>query len=330
MNPQNPLTVQVDYMGVWHSSIFFGLISGLIFLCTNLNLIPWIAKALFLYVSAFALFILEFPAWIFGSYNTAFQATSGQALAEILIISVMAIAVPFRVIKKILPVVVIGTIVCVWMNWDGLMIAPSFNTALIALALPFVTPWLWIPSIITIATHHGSTAMLIVIFQLSTFALKNRRFFKYFLGSAVVFAGLMKFHSSSSMLDGGERIAKWTSYMSIWSSEWLTTVFGVGPGTFMWMSIEKDAYRPPLFLMMHSDWLQITFEWGLIGLGLTIGSFFVAVRRSWNNPPLLCGLFGLAAFMMTYHPWRFFPSAFLAAVIVAQAFKLGPHPAPEN
>lgn len=315
----NPLTAQLDIGGVWHMTYFFGL---------ALILVNWIAvffrrllnlpeKLLLAYTLLYALFISEFPKLHFGLYNTAFQATAGQVFAEIILVVIGAMSLQ-KWARKILPFVVLFSLACVWLPFNGLMIAPSFNSAFAALAMPLSPWWVIALTLLTIVTHHGSTAVLIAAAQFLALAIKFRKLRKWGL-AALGILGAAAYFNSGHMFDGWDRLNRYQQFFNLWRQDWRNIIFGVGPGTFAWSSLEADKYAGDPFLQLHSDWLGFGWDFGLIGLGLAGAVFITAVRNAWEKPWLLSALFGCGAFALTYHPLRFFPTAFLTAMIVFQA-----------
>src|SRR5574337_318547 len=229
----NPLTAQIDIMGVWHIAIFAGLLALILGMIWRIRAFPIEFKLLWSYVLGYSLFLFEFPALHFGLYDRAFQWTSAQVFAEAAVIPLGAVLF-WRIGVKVLPYVVAFSLACVWFKLPGLMIAPSFNTALCAAAILFVPWWLKIAVLLTIATHHGTTAMMIIAAQLLAFAIKDRK------GRAVIAVGipsllvLAYIHSNGPLLDGMERLETYKAFMTFWASKWKWIVVGVGPGSFMW------------------------------------------------------------------------------------------------
>lgn len=340
----NPLTLAIDINGTWRLTIFWGLIfCALLLVRKVLAQIGWVATLFLGYAFVFALYITEYPNLPYGAYNKIFQTTAGQALFELSFITLTLFMVRKKWLWVLIPPLLVAIeIPLLWIQKYGIMIAPSFDTALLALCIPFVEWWLVVPAVITILFHHGSTALM----MLATYALilglrtKTYRIVTYL--ALPVCAAAAYFHSHGPWLDGLERLRVWGHYMERWagwggsignvyghhwgvlkvaleSCDWKTIFLGAGPGSFMWFSLMIDNYKPPMFLHMHSDWLQILFELGVVGLVLALGTFGVALKKAWRDTPLLMGVVGTAAFALTYHPLRFFPSAFLVAMIFAKA-----------
>jgi hypothetical protein len=308
----------IDIGGVWHLTFFTGIIFIFLYgLFLKLKL-PYPIKFLFAYLIIRSLFILEFPTLMFWPYTSNFQTTAAQMLIEVVALPLGAILFE-RYVEKILIFVAFFSSLCVWMKWPGLLQAPSFNGAFAALALPFLPGWAAVGVLITIFTHHGSTALLIVAAQLLAYVLKRPLWATagYFLFPLLFYIALK--HSGVGF-DSAERLQNYKMFMAFWAKDWHWIVFGVGPGSFMWTSILLSKEKTSLFLQMHSDWLQMIWELGLVGLGLILWVLISAVKNAWKNDVLLSALFGCVAFGLTYHPLRFFPTAFLTAYIFMKAF----------
>lgn len=321
----NPLTTTIDLGGIWRLGLF--AVTSLCAVHWALNYkpralrLPLEARLLWAYALVYALFILEYPAVPFGLYHTAFQATSGQAVAEILLIPLGALLAPRWIWKGVAAVVVVEAL-CVWFNHEGrgLMGWPSFDNAFMAMCLPFVPLPVQALAVFTIVTHHGSTALVIIFMQLLAVAVHRPKFRKFAAAALPVLVLIAYAHHEGPWFDSGERLQAYERYMTFWSKHWRFVVMGSGPGTFMWMSLLIDKFVPPLFLQMHSDWLQITFELGLVGLALTGLIWVKAVAAAWPNERVLAGVLGVAAFGLTYHPLRFAPAAFVVCLVIKEGY----------
>lgn len=313
----NPLNAPVDLYGVWRMSIFFGLI-GCLFIWMKPKKFDF-PTALTVYVLSYCVYISEFPNLSFGEWHTAFQASAGQTFIEVSLVILGVLTAPKWVMKLIPWLAAVETILVLG-NGYGLMVAPSFDTALIALCTPFLPFWLSAAGIAVIITHHGSTALLILGAQLLAYLFKNRRDWVLGAVSVPLLLAIGYSHHHGAFFDGGERILAWKRFMTFWASDWHFITFGVGPGSFMWCSLLIDQFKAPMFLQMHSDWLQILFEYGVIGFFLAVGTMVGAIRLAWNDRKILPALFGVCAFGLSYHPLRFFPSAFMIMLTIKEAF----------
>lgn len=318
----DPFTTQIDLGGMWHFILFGGLTVAVLKWLWSLpgsNFNP--AKLLGAYVLVYSLYLIECPLLHFGPYTTRYQASAGQTFIEALFIPLLAL-MGFKWITRLIPFAVLFACISVWFNIPGFLNAPSFNSAFAALALPMVSAPLAAFILLTVFFHHGSTALFMVGAQLIILGLKEPKARKYVAIAVPCILGLTYIHHHGPWLDGLERLQRWHHYMEFWAKEPRWVLFGVGPGTFLWTAAMLDGFKAPLFLQMHSDWLQILFEYGVVGLALAAGVFIQAVKRSWDYPKLLASLFGCAVFGLTYHPIRYFPSALLTAWIFIQGLSV--------
>lgn len=345
----NPLIAQIDIGGAWRAEFFLGLFVCICYLVKNTEL-PLPAKLLWVYILGRSAWTMEFPTVPFGVMQTAFEATAGMNFAEVLLIPLVALMLPAERELRAFRWVIMLELILVWLHVlphsipkpVGLMVSRSFDLALIALYVPFAPTWLAALSIFTIITHHGSTALMILGAEFFAWSLINLRL-RYALLTPLLAApallALAIFHSHSDMLDGGARIREWQRFMFYWAHGipksaaagaslpflWPWIIYGVGPGTFMWCSLMIDnpqETKQAGEFFMHCEWLQIPFELGAIGLILALLVMMIAAWRARRDAQVLAGVFGIMAFAVTYHPLRWFFSAFLCALIVARALKI--------
>lgn len=313
----NPLTTQVDNLGVWGIGLFLGTAACSLFLIQKRfkDIGLW-ASLLWSYVIVYSLFIVEFPYPSFGLLHTAFQARAGQTVVEALVIPMAALLAPKCVLKGI-PWLVAGEILAIWIPpRKGLMGWESFDAALVAACIPFVPNWLKAASILTIVTRHANTALIILAAQFLALSIKVPTYRKYWL---LVIPGMFhvahKFHVNVNF-DTGDRLRQWNKILDFWwSAGWRQRVIGFGPASFLHLSLLMDKYQAPLWLHAHEDWLQIAFETGMVGLALAVGTVATALKRAWDDVKILSAVFGVCAFAASYHPARFFPSMAIAALV---------------
>lgn len=305
----------LDPGGVWLTTYFIGLSLIIVLVGRRLvgRLLPVSAQAFWVYVLLQALFIVEYPRAHFGPYTPSFQSTAAQAFIEALFIPIAAIIFN-RAIGYLIPVVAVTTSLFVWLDYPGLMHAPSFNMALAAMCVPAIrSRSIKYFVIATALSHHGSTALAILLAQFVVTVMQSRISRWYFLlaiAACVVSAFVFQ---NQPWFNSGERIQKWIEYMQFWAGSWKRIVFGSGPGSFVWYSIMTHKYQTGVYLQMHSEFLQVLWESGLIGFGLMTATAVSAVKRVWKDPVLLQGILGCMAFALTYEPWRYFSTALLTA-----------------
>lgn len=348
-NTLSPLTAQMDFFGTRPMSIWLGLTLLLGFLAWSYSKqLGWPVVLAWTYFAGYALALVEFPAGSRGCYERAFEATAGMTYVEITLLPLTILLLPKRYIDilwRVIPFLIIIDLPAIWLGRNGLMIAPSFDTAFMAMALPFLASWplTWVV-LATIAFTHGSTALLVLGAQLFVYVAASSRGLGrsnkllIWCGVAMGFAALIGLAYYKA--EGGHvfarpvRFAGWSSAMSFWlygvpgkalwplawdQVNWYLVFFGLGSGSFTWIGMMLAEYKPPFDTMMHCDWLQIPNETGLIGLGLFLGVCWRAIRLNLSKPKVLSALGGVAACMLTYHPFRFMPTMLLIALIAREA-----------
>lgn len=318
----NPLYVQLDLGGVWYITFFFGIAATLVLALKRLSL-PLPAKLFWAYTLLYSLFYLEFPLVYFGEMTNVFKLTAGQVFVETLFVP-LTVLFFWDKIERLIPYAVAFALLCAWAGWPGLFNAGSFNLAFAALGFMFCPLWLRALVVATVATHHGNTAALILAAHALAYGFKGYGW-KYWrvalLALALLFLAL--YAREGSFVGGFDRLQKYELFMRFWANDWRWIGFGVGPGSFVWTSFMlDDKNRSDLFVQMHSDWLQIAWELGAAGFGLAVWTWISAVRIAWGKVEVLSALFGCAAFALTYHPLRYYPSAILTAYIFFRAYSV--------
>jgi len=315
-----PLTILFDVGGVWHTTIALGLV-----LCAWQ--VAWkiirpgyglAAGLLWFWVITSALWLLEWPGMQFGINHRAYQATAGQTIAEMVLISLGVTCFKVKKLRMAISAFVLVEIGLVFFKNHGLFLADSLDMAFIAQALPFVAPWTVIAGLLAICFHRGMTAAVILVSYVPAFPKELRKYGAAIVG--VVAVAQYFFFPHSTLVSRWE---PWVRQLELWSNDWTNwnrIIFGSGSGSYMWQSVSWDHFQGhDLYLSMHCDWLQILFEQGLIGLGLSLA----VVYRALKVPSLQyrAGVLGTVAFALFYHPLRFFPSALLTAMIFAVALR---------
>jgi len=136
----------------------------------------------------------------------------------------------------------------------------------------------------------------------------------YGLAGAIgyVLLGGSLFHSSSRDIIYELSMKWWDQNANVW--------VGLGPGTttILLPYIQKinDWSESYLYIYMHSDWLQILFEHGVLGLISALGLFFYLIHRSRHNPYLTLSIVTYGIFMICNFPMRLPLTALLGAVLV--------------
>lgn len=314
----------IDPGGIWHITYCIGLMLIVPFYVFNgpVRGLPLSAKLLFTYLLFWCLFILEYPAIHFGPFTPNFQSTAAQVFAESLLI-LYAVGALSKWIAYLIPVLALFASMCVWLGLPGLMHAPSFNAALAAACIPAIaSPYLIGFIILTALAHHGSTALLILGAQLLALILKKRVKWEWLLWAGIAGIVSATLWQNQPHFNSGERLEKYAEYLHFWARDWKSVVFGMGPGSFVWYPIMRNLNNPEptrIFLQMHSDYLEVLWALGLVGEVLAVAVCARAVKKAWGmSVEALAGVLGCLAFMLTYEPLEYFPSALLTAWFFAR------------
>lgn len=345
-----PLTVQVDMIpdpgwyrtfGIW--LLLSGTITALIWRYRRaLGLEVALALA---YFALRALWLLEFPWPHYQCFNTAFEATAGQALVEVGALVLFLRLMPERWERRVwagFVALMVADMALLWTGRQGVMIAPSFDTALMAMYFP-AAPLALAPFLLaTILTTHGSTALLVLFSECGAFLAARLQVKQYHPRRAmltaaallVLAAGLTLVawhHAHSPWFDSAVRISGYRRYMHAWlwsdrvtgapGFQWWNVLFGTGPGSFRFLSYELDRYIPPLNGSLHSDHLQEISTVGIVGYFLYLLVARRAILNSWKSrdATALAGVVGFLACALTYHPLRFPATALLAGMYFRKA-----------
>lgn len=350
-NALTPLTVKMDILGTRPLTVFLGLILLLgvtLWHYRHFLSLP-IALAWF-YFLAYAVFVASFPAETYGCYQRAFEASAGQAFLELALLPLAVLVVPEKIRKWMWHAVAFLVVIdlpAIWLHRNGLMIGPSFDLVFLAMYLPFARLPLAIAILATIGFTHGTTALVMVAAEVGVLvAVKNRGWpwrtqlsvwgLFFFLVAAL--GVVAAWHSEGELFTRSVRVHGYAQHMGFWlygkpgalgwpirwaEISWPLVLIGTGVGSFTWISLLLAKFQPPFNLQLHSDWLQITADTGLFGLAAFLAVAWRVVKSTFKrvseDPRLLSALAGIAVSMLTYHPFRFFPTMLLITLVAHRA-----------
>ena len=98
----------------------------------------------------------------------------------------------------------------------------------------------------------------------------------------------------------GEFIAPYVRWWAAYANSWI----GTGPGSFEWLTATQGLGSR---MWLHNDWLQIGFEFGLVGLVIFAIAYYHLARKS-QDPGFF---FLLAVAMAAYSPLQFWQVQYL-------------------
>lgn len=133
--------------------------------------------------------------------------------------------------------------------------------------------------------------------------LKKRKFFPASMMPIV--AGLGGYAlQGERLLNPSGRQTIWVDSFHWWQAN-ASPLWGAGSGTFETLGplISKDYPPNTIFTFLHSDWLQIGFEQGVVGLILAVVFFAMLLRRA--KAEMFYTLFMYGAWMIANMPLRY-------------------------
>lgn len=204
---------------------------------------------------------------------------------------------------------------------------PSMAGSFIAISMAFCTPYLavlmYVPVLLT-HTYTGIIAGAVVLYLKPTLRTHN-------WGNAAIVLSLITLTQMSpyKITTGNGRYHIWYEALSWWwHNPWEVQVFGVGLGSVGPLLDRTDSIIHAIqqqagdthgdYLWLHSDWVQILFEQGILGLvsALTIFglSIFKAIKK--ERGAYLAAILAYGITMLTNFPWHWPIHALFGAVIM--------------
>lgn len=159
---------------------------------------------------------------------------------------------------------------------------------------------------------------LLAFFAICALRLLSWKRATLFIGaSAALLAGFGLLASRDAFFSSSGRFTMWPIFMQWWAANvdpWL----GSGSGSFAVIGPRLSRLAPVdmgYYVFIHSDWLQVLFEQGLVGLGILLSLYAWLLERSWRRFPCflalaLYGIFALAN-MPLHYPLSALYGAFL-------------------
>jgi hypothetical protein len=247
---------------------------------------------------------------------TRVSHSSAQALAITVLVPALVLLAPSRVFRYWRPlfhlVLVIQLAVMLW-NRHGILGASTFDAAFMAALLPILPRLLWPVAGIGIWIGCEGTALLVLVAQALAFLAFSGR--KWIAGGLAGSLAIIAFAFRDRLLEAGSgRVEHWTQFLRWWWEQDLVW-FGAGLGTFQWLGPAIRDFENPVWTFLHSDWLQILFELGAVGLALALAFTWSLLRRC-QSPKDAALLAGVAALGLTYFPLHYLPTQIFVACVV--------------
>lgn len=207
----------------------------------------------------------------------------------------------------------------------GILNNPSISGCFIAASIPISFKfqknyWFVLWGIIGVACAQSISAWATLFVSVIAILWCYSRFAScvaaYSIGCAMVVIG--KNLSTGSIFESSGRFELW-GYVWPYFITHVNPMLGAGAGSFKAfgpiIQSKFDFIHNQYFLWAHNDWLQIMFEFGLLGLFLALGSFAWVLFQA-KNPLVFSSLASFGFLMLTQYPLRLFlPSLFIACLI---------------
>lgn len=139
--------------------------------------------------------------------------------------------------------------------------------------------------------------------------------------SVLVLGGVLSWNLWPALWSSNGRLDLW--YKVLWFWNWkISLLWGAGPSSFFLYGphIQMMNGTPPsqLFIWTHNDWLQVLFEYGLLGLVLLLIVYFQMLYRAWQKKQdwLFSSILIYGFVALTQMPTRYFPTAFLGVFLI--------------
>lgn len=333
----------VDY---WRSQVFLGVTAALIFMGAQVwRRIGALPAGAFTWAAMSAAFVSCFPNSPYASSGldaiTASSAYSAQAGFCLLAIAISAIMMSkkdeFALMAGLRAAVAIDSVMLL-VRWfwikepTGLLGNASMDGCFIATMLPLVAllpgrfgavcaSWSVIGLCLAcLAIFASGSSLAVGVLGVVTVAVLARVVrLRFVVGAVAVLAGLGFLTMGPAFLSDSGRFGEWSIQFQWWAENanaWL----GAGSGTFMLIGPNVQAMaeppRPESFLFLHSDWLQVVFEQGIVGLVLVVALFAQMLWRSRGSPRVFAAVLGYGAWAWANMPLRYALGALVGVLLI--------------
>ena len=204
----------------------------------------------------------------------------------------------------------------------------SLDASFVALLLPAMLECKRFKSLILICVvgalivSRSNTALFtpIVLLCAYAFAKKDHKKILLIVGTTLCVFCVGHFILGNKFLASEGRFGEWQLAMSYWWHN-INPWIGSGPGTFC-LHIQIINKGQVFFPWLHSDWLQMLFEEGFVGLALVIVLFATMLKRSFKNTKLFAMNVGYGFVALTQFPLHIFHLQLLGLGLIYETFML--------
>lgn len=298
-------------LSLWHIQIYAGCIIGALsfgwLVYKRTNIVGGLLMFYLLLNSIHTYFLPKFNVPQMG------PVTAGMipALAAMSMVWVIMLCIPFLLIPKdkvkyvgrlFLVVAVLESISIIFklgqdqFKNSALLLNPAQDGAFVACLLPLayeIKRWFKWPLIalmvIAIIMTQATTPFVGLGVFIATLIWFSRFRILTFAGPLFVAAlGVYSQGFNNFKADSG-RLYIWPLAMNYWK-EHLDKIIGAGAGSFfiygptIELTLHGFGYNQPVYVWMHNEWLQVLFEFGIIGLLLSLAFYFFSLKKSYDRP----------------------------------------------
>lgn len=204
----------------------------------------------------------------------------------------------------------------------GLLFNASMSGCLNACVFPFFPrreKWLKILILISIITTGRSMPIAVLCAVIASGLFLQRKWKSVFalIPIGIITGFILKGHA---FLDTRGRSDIWNLTFHYFKDN-VSHIYGMGLGSFYVVGLYLSRSLPSTFTWLHSDWAQILFEMGAIGLFLVILLYVDALWRSRRAYALFSSLVGYGVFATANMPLRYPLAGLFGAFLIRMAFE---------
>lgn len=233
-------------------------------------------------------------------------------------------------------------------GYSGFLDYASVNACLIAATFPFVLPLFkdkriifaasLLPLLAVFASKSSVPVGAIAVAYLALVFSYYRDNLKAFLIPSLLMLGVFLIGSSfldKNLFDSGYRFEAYKLFMGFWANK-APMLTGFGPGTFVVLAPQvqlETSYMitgttGSFWLFLHSEWLQVLFEYGVIGLLLCLIIFYLTCLTFYRNRrhEMLAAFLSLSASNLFNFNLRYAAGSLLLGFLLSAAIQLESDP----
>lgn len=213
---------------------------------------------------------------------------------------------------------------------DNLIYGILSNSGEDATYLGLIIPYIWSqnrwrkcillvgPCILLAHSSTGFALLALQLFLIGAFKIKGRLHKSiYTIIAAVIIPLSGKLILGDKLLNNDGRYTIWQLTFETFKkfTTHLTMFTGFGAGSFSTIMLQLQAKQIHPFLWAHNDFLQVLFEYGIVGLILTFCLYFTMLWKSRNSGWIMATLLSMFIGAFIQMPLRLMPTALFYALM---------------